>query len=117
LETALTQARRHLALVQTERAQAEAAAEILERWAQGDFQGRSAKPLTIGQAARLLALSTDTLRHWERDGLLAVPRDPDNGYRRYGPAEVDRLRIIRLRLTHLERLRDDTVWLRYEVVK
>jgi DNA-binding transcriptional MerR regulator len=35
------------------------------------------------------------LRNWERNGLLTVPRDPDNGYRRYGPAEIGRLRVIR----------------------
>ena len=98
LETALTQARHHLILVQTELAQAEVAAEILEQWAQGHPQRRSSSTLSIGQAARLLAVTTDTLRHWERNGLLTVPRDPANGYRRYGPAEIDRLRVIRLLL-------------------
>jgi DNA-binding transcriptional MerR regulator len=98
LEVALEQAQHHLTLVQTERAQAEAAAKILEQWAQGHPRRRSSTTLTIGQAARLLALTTDTLRHWERNGLLTVPRDPNNGYRRYGPAEIDRLRVIRLLL-------------------
>jgi DNA-binding transcriptional MerR regulator len=44
----------------------------------------------------LLDVSTDRLRNWERDGLIKVPRDPDNGYRRYGAAEIGRLRVIRL---------------------
>ena len=35
------------------------------------------------------------LRNWERNGLIDVPRDPENGYRLYGTAEFGRLRVIR----------------------
>jgi DNA-binding transcriptional MerR regulator len=93
---ALEQAYHHLVLVQAERAQAEAAAELLERWAQGVAADSTAKPLQIGQAARLLAVTTDMLRNWERNGLIQVPRDPNNGYRQYGAAEIGRLRVIRM---------------------
>jgi DNA-binding transcriptional MerR regulator len=50
----------------------------------------------IGQAAKLLGATTDMLRNWERNGLIRVPRDPDNGYRLYGAAEMGRLRVIRM---------------------
>ena len=93
---ALEQAYSHLALVQAERAQAEAAAELLERWAQGTAADATAEPLWIGAAARLLGVTTDVLRNWERDGLIKVPRDPRNGYRLYGAAEIGRLRVIRM---------------------
>lgn len=96
LEGALALAQRHLALVQTERTQAEAAAEQLERWAAGTPDAANMHPLTIGQVARLLGVSVDMLHYWDRNGLLDVPRDPANGYRRYGAAEISRLRIIRL---------------------
>ncbi len=86
----------HLALVRSERAQAEAAADFLERWAAGRAVEPMLTPLQIGAAARLLDVTTDMLRNWERDGLITVPRDPDNGYRRYGAAEIGRLRVIRL---------------------
>jgi len=86
----------HLALVRAERAQAEVAADFLERWAAGKAVERMLTPLQIGAAARLLDVTADRLRNWERNGLLRVPRDPDNGYRRYGAAEIDRLRVIRL---------------------
>ena len=36
------------------------------------------------------------LRNWDRNGLIDVPRDPSNGYRRYGALEISRLRIIRM---------------------
>jgi DNA-binding transcriptional MerR regulator len=93
---ALEQAYRHLALVQAERAQADAAVRLLERWAQGAPADASQEPLHIGEAARLLGATTDMLRNWERNGLIQVPRDPRNGYRLYGAQEIGRLRVIRM---------------------
>jgi len=93
---ALEQAYRHLALVQAERAQAEAAVGFLERWAQGAAADATVEPLQIGQAARLLGVTTDVLRNWERNGLIQTPRDPRNGYRLYGAVEIGRLRVIRM---------------------
>jgi DNA-binding transcriptional MerR regulator len=109
---ALEQAHHHLSLVQAEHAQAEAAAELLEQWARGPavdaaggpLQQAQAGPLRrtqgkglwIGEAARLLDVTPDMLRNWERNGLLRVPRDPDNGYRLYGEDEIARLRVIRM---------------------
>ena len=82
--------------MQAERAQAEAAAELLERWAQGTAADATAEPLWIGAASRLLGVTADVLRNWERDGLIRVPRDPSNGYRLYGAAEIGRMRVIRM---------------------
>ncbi len=92
---ALEHAYRHLVLVQAERAQAEAAANLLERWAQGAAIDTSPKPLRIKDAAKLLGVTSDMLRNWERNGLLKVPRDPHSRYRHYGAAELDRVRVIR----------------------
>jgi DNA-binding transcriptional MerR regulator len=86
----------HLALVQSERAQADAAAGLLERWAMGTPTDATVRPLQIGQAARLLGVTIDILRNWDRNGLIAIPRDPANGYRRYGAPEISRLRVIRM---------------------
>ena len=93
---ALEGAYNHLALVQAERAQAEAAVDFLERWAQGTAADATSKPLLVGEAARLLGVTTDMLRNWERNGLIHVPRHPRNRYRLYGAAEIGRLRIIRM---------------------
>ena len=38
--------------------------------------------------------STDTLRHYERKGLLAKPQRTPAGYRRYPSDTVDRVRLI-----------------------
>ncbi|MHB0857764.1 MAG: MerR family transcriptional regulator [Anaerolineae bacterium] len=86
----------HLAFVHSERAQAETAAMLLERWATGTATDATEKPMQIGQVAHLLGVSIDVLRNWERNGLIAVPRHASSGYRAYGPAEISRLRVIRM---------------------
>lgn len=86
----------HLGLVQAEMAQANAAVELLERWAQGSGADTSTRPLRIGETARLLGVSHDILRNWERNGLLEVPRQESNTYRLYGTQEISRLRVIRM---------------------
>ena len=93
---ALEHAYRHLALVQSERAQADVAVDLLERWALGAPADATSEWLQIGQAARLLGVSIDILRSWDRNGLIDIPRDPSNGYRRYGGVELSRLRVIRM---------------------
>jgi DNA-binding transcriptional MerR regulator len=93
---ALEQAYHHLALVQAERAQAEAAADLLERWAQGTAADATTQPIQINEAAQLLDVTIDMLRNWERNGLIQVPRDPRNRYRLYGATELGRLRVIRM---------------------
>src|SRR4029453_16425084 len=78
----------YLARVQSERAHAEAALVFLERWAQGRTSDTASGPLQIGQTARLLDVTCDALRNWERNGLIRVPRDPRNGYRAYTASEI-----------------------------
>jgi DNA-binding transcriptional MerR regulator len=96
LSGALALAHHHLQLVQAERAQADMAADLLERWAFGPPADDTSQPLQIGQATRVLSISIDILRNWDRNGLIDVPRDPANGYRRYGAREISRLRVIRM---------------------
>ncbi|WP_353650638.1 MerR family transcriptional regulator [Nakamurella sp. A5-74] len=56
-------------------------------------------PLTVAEAAELLALSPHTLRYYERIGLVEVPRDA-GGHRAYDLPSLSRLVFItRLRLT------------------
>lgn len=93
---ALEMAYAHFALVGSERAQAEAAADLLERWSLGTATDSTIGPLRIGEAARLLNVTRDMLRNWENNGLIAIPRDPVNGYRQYGAPEIGRLRVIRM---------------------
>ena len=47
--------------------------------------------LSLGDAARALGVSVDTLRRWDRDGKIETVRDERNR-RRVAASEVDRLR-------------------------
>jgi DNA-binding transcriptional MerR regulator len=48
-----------------------------------------------GELARMAGVSTDTLRHYERKGVLAAPRRARNGYREYPPEALERVRLVR----------------------
>lgn len=47
--------------------------------------------VAIGEAARILGVSIDTVRRWESDGKLASTRTP-GGQRRFRLVDVERLR-------------------------
>ena len=49
---------------------------------------------TIGKAARAANLSIDTVRFYERSGLLKPPPRTAGGYRLYRQDDIDRLRFI-----------------------
>lgn len=53
------------------------------------------KYLRSGDLARLAGLSSDTLRNYERKGLLARPRRSANGYREYPASDLERVRLVR----------------------
>src|ERR1700689_2600472 len=52
-------------------------------------------PLTVGQLAALAGVRADTIRYYERSGLLPEPNRTDGDHRRYGPADLDRMLFIR----------------------
>ena len=51
--------------------------------------------LTIGKVAQSAGLAIDTVRYYEREGLLETPARSASGYRHYRPDVVARLRFIR----------------------
>ena len=51
--------------------------------------------LTIGQVAGQAGVGVETVRFYERQGLLEVPPRRQSGYREYGEDAVARLRFIR----------------------
>lgn len=57
-------------------------------------QGQEAKSLTIGRLAQSGGVGVETIRFYQRRGLLEVPTR-DGGIRRYGSDDLRRLRFIR----------------------
>jgi Cd(II)/Pb(II)-responsive transcriptional regulator len=51
--------------------------------------------MRIGQLARSVGVDTQTIRFYEREGLLPPPDRQDNGYRIYTERHVERLAFIR----------------------
>lgn len=51
--------------------------------------------LRIGQVAERAGVHVETLRYYERRGLLAEPARTPAGYRAYDPGAVERVRFIR----------------------
>lgn len=52
--------------------------------------------MTIGEAAKFLAVPETTIRHWCNEKLVAVTRDKDSHYRKFDEAAIQRLLLIRM---------------------
>jgi DNA-binding transcriptional MerR regulator len=55
---------------------------------------RPSSGLRISELARAVGVAPDTLRYYERVGLLPPPSRTSSGYRTYGVAAIDRMRFI-----------------------
>jgi MerR family mercuric resistance operon transcriptional regulator len=55
----------------------------------------TAIPMRIGELARRAGVNVQTVRYYERRGLLDDPRGRGDGYREYGADTLERLRFIR----------------------
>ena len=55
--------------------------------------------LSSGELADLAGVSRDTLRHYERKGVLPRPLRGYNGYRQYPPEALQRVRLVRRALS------------------
>ncbi|QDT52750.1 HTH-type transcriptional regulator HmrR [Caulifigura coniformis] len=62
---------------------------------QTDSKERPPASLTIGRLARAAGVGVETVRFYERQGLLAEPERRSSGYRNYGEAAIARLQFIR----------------------
>ncbi len=53
------------------------------------------KPLTIGALAKRAGVNIETVRYYQRRGLLATPQKALGGIRRYAPDTAQRIRFIK----------------------
>ncbi len=51
--------------------------------------------MRIGELAKQAGVTTDTIRYYEREGLLGPPARTPSGYRDYGETALDDLRFIK----------------------
>lgn len=57
--------------------------------------GTTPERLTIGAFAAAACVNVETVRYYQRKGLLAEPDKPSGGIRRYGNADVARVKFIK----------------------
>lgn len=58
------------------------------------LQRPAERGMRIGELAQQLGVSSDTLRFYERSGVLPRPPRGENGYREYGPLDAERIRLL-----------------------
>jgi MerR family transcriptional regulator, copper efflux regulator len=63
--------------------------------AQGNSEDMSMASFTIGTLAEAASVRRDTIRYYERTGLLPAPGRTSAGYRLYSAGDLERLRFIR----------------------
>ncbi|WP_158299391.1 MerR family transcriptional regulator [Paenibacillus antri] len=84
-----------LSELQQEKRMAEQTIRALETIEPAELESKGKRKwMTIGEVSKLTAQPASAIRHWEKMGLIDPPRNEENGYRLYGPAEVRHIRII-----------------------
>ncbi len=59
------------------------------------FEVASPGGFHVAELADEVGVTPATIRYYSRNGLLHAKRDPNNGYRYFSPADVDRVRFIK----------------------
>lgn len=95
LKEALIFAEEYKKHVKKELKQAEKAAFIVQNLLNQESGNKTGPYMNRKEVAGNLGVSIDVLRNWELNGLISVPRNPQNGYRVYGKKEINRLIVIR----------------------
>ena len=93
-EQALEQAIIYHGAIGAEKAKAEEAVRLVQEYLNLPNYYEPALALKRNETAKYLGITIDTLRNWELNGLLEVPRK-ENGYRVYTNKEIRDLKIIR----------------------
>lgn len=59
------------------------------------MHARQNHTMNISQLAKTIGVSTDTVRYYEKQGLLQAPTRQDNGYRSYTATHLETLKFVR----------------------
>jgi DNA-binding transcriptional MerR regulator len=94
LREALKISKNYLKMIKQELKNAEKTAITLENWAKKEKISNSLETYDRKQAAEIIGTTPESIRNWERNGLIKVPRIGPNKKRIYTELEIDRLRII-----------------------
>lgn len=84
------------ALLHQDKAMAEKTIDILGLHTLDEVKPKGKRGgMTIGDIAAETGVPSSAIRHWEKEGLLQLPRSDENGYRIMSRAQVRQILIIR----------------------
>ena len=88
--------RRYRRIIEMERENAVASSELLHDWnGSDDRHGKDdRREYSVREVAGMVSVTTESIRNWERNGLLSIPRRGPNDRRYLTERELGRLRII-----------------------
>lgn len=93
---AKSRARDYLKTIEQEIDKAIAAIDIIKTWSDRTTLNKPSRKLGFHQTAELIGVSRETIRGWERNGLIRIPREGPNKTRYFTNLEIDRLQVIYL---------------------
>jgi len=96
LQEAYSYAYEYLKVIENQYNIAKDTADVLVRWAEKQETYNEVKNYSRSEAAELIGVTQETLRNWERNGLIKVPRVGANKTRIYTHKEIERLMIINM---------------------
>ena len=84
----------YLNLIENEYIKAEKTAGILKKWVDINERSCNTRVYSRKDTAKIIGVTQEVLRNWDRNGLIEVPRIGPNNARLYRDYEIERLRII-----------------------
>lgn len=96
IDTAFWLVNKEQAILHHEKAAADQALAMLDSLELPPMPNRKLKRrMTIGEIAAFTGSTPSAIRHWEKEGLIAPERDPENGYRLFSPVDARKILLIR----------------------
>lgn len=97
VDDALWLVNKEQARLHQDKAMAEKTVRILENEEFDKFElvGKR-KWMTIGEVSAFVGASSSAIRHWEKEGLISLPRDQGNGYRKFNRTQIRQIQVIRI---------------------
>ncbi|MBN2910975.1 MerR family transcriptional regulator [Polycladomyces sp. WAk] len=97
VDDALWLVNKQQARIHQDKTMAEKTVRILENEELDNFEPEGKRKwMTIGEVSALTGVSSSAIRHWEKEGLISLPRDQTNGYRRFHRNQIRQIQMIRI---------------------
>ncbi|MGM0640859.1 MAG: MerR family transcriptional regulator [Thermotogota bacterium] len=94
IDSAIKNVKIHQASLKKELRKAKNTVEILDLWSNDEKKEDNTKTYSYEETSILIGVSKESIRNWERNKLLEIPRKGKNNERYFTEKEIERLKII-----------------------